>query len=398
MKKMRKGYIANLFYFFFIFTFGLIAIVSCGGGGDDAAAPQPQQGAIDNSSFYGDFTFSMKIDSCGLENQTLTFGGDSTKKNEDDYIYMPKNQSSITYTKVDRTVTIDINGRTVYYSEDSQDFSLDLTLVFSSDYNNFTFDGNSIENDPADCDGPVTGNGIRVGTVGVVFDFNYLQYRTSNTFNGYRGWIQLTKDGIPVEQSDVQKIELKDSSGALINYDKFSFYPSTYYVGVWNPGTASVDFSGPVPTAGFLISFGGVNLPADNYTWEVTTVDNKIVSKQFNYPGQKVLPFVDSSTMTSQWLADGSLKLSWTNPPNIAPNDYDQLRVYITDDTAGEILYASLPVNVNKMTIPSDWVNIFENFYSLTTTRWQVQTRSYSSEDMNYARGLSDSVIIPPRP
>ena len=398
MKKRRNGYFANLWYFFFIFTltFGLITFVACGGGGggDDGANPQP--GAIDNSPFYGDYTISMNIDSCGLENQTLTFGSDSTRKNEDNYIYVPKDQSSITYTKVDRTVTIDISGRTVYYTEDEQNGSLDLTLIFSSDYNSFTFDGDSVQNDPADCDGAVTGKGIRVGTVGVAVDFNYLQYRTSNSFNGNKGWIELTKDGIPVEQSDIQKVEIRDSGGALVNTDTVSFLPSTYYVGVWNPVTASVAFSGPVSTAGFFINFpGGFNLPADNYTWEVTTSDNKLLSMQINYPGQKVLPIVDSTTMQSEWQPDGSLKLSWTNPPG----DYDQLRVYITDDNAGEMLYASLPTNVNEMTIPNNWVDILGNFYSSpANVRWQVQTRSVTAENMNYARGLSDSLVISPRP
>ena len=392
MKKMRKGYIANLCYFFFIFTFGLIAIVSCGGGGDDAAAPQPQATTVDNSSFYGDFTYSMKIDSCGLETQTITLGGDSTRQTEDDYIYVPKNQSSITYTKVDRTVTIDISGRTVYYTEDGQDFSLDLTLVFSSDYNNFTMDGNSIENDPADCDGTVTGNGIRVGTVGVTIDSNYLQYRASNTFNGYRGWVQLTKDGIPISQSDIQKIELKDSSGALVNLNTVSFYPSTYFVGEWNSQTNSVDFSGPTSYAGFLISFpNGFNLSADNYTWEVTTSDNKLVSKQINYPGQKVLPFVDSATMQSEHQPDGSIKLSWTNPPG----DYDKVIVRVFCDNVGEMLYAYLPTDKEELIIPSEWVNILTNFYSPTTVRWDIWTRSYTAEGTDYARGISDTVVIP---
>jgi hypothetical protein len=375
----------------FIIAFGVISIVDCGGGGGDDGG-----GSIDNSPFYGDYTLSMNIDSCGLINQTITIGDDSTKKNVDNYIYVPKNQSSTTYTKVDRAVSIERSGLTIYYTEDGQDTSLDLTLVFSSDYNNFTISGNDVENDPADCEGTVTGNGTRVGTVGVTIDLNYLQYRSSNTFNGNLGYVELTKDGIPVAQSDIQKIELKDSSDALVNLDSVASYPTTYFYGMWNSVTGSLDFSGPTSYTGFVIRFpAGYDLPADNYTLEVTTSDNKLVSKQINYPGQKVLPFVDSGTMSSQWLADGSLKLSWTNPANIPPYDYDQLRVVIMDQNAGEMLYARIPVNVNEMTIPSDWVKIMQDFYSLTTVIWQVQTRSYTPEDMNYARGNSDWIIIP---
>lgn len=380
---------------------GFICIIGCGGGGDGVTAQSdvidnsPQPDVIDNSPFFGDYTRSVNIDSCAIENQTITIGEDSTKKDEDDYIYVPQNQSSITYTKVDRTITIDINGLTIIYTEDGQDFSLELSLVFSDDYNNFTINGDLIEDDPAACGGIATGTGIRVGTVGVTIDFNYLQYRTSNTFNGNRGYVELTEDGIPVEPSDIQKIEVKDSSGILVTLDTVNPFPTTYFNGMWNSQTGNVDFSGPTSYTGLIITFPqGFDLPADNYTLEVTTTDNKLVSKQINYPGQKVLPFVDSSTMQSVWQPDGSLDLSWTNPPNQAPGDYDQLRVLISDDNAGEMLYVRLPVNMNTITIPSDWVKIMADFYPLTAVRWQVETRSYTEEDMNYARGISDLVII----
>jgi len=376
-----------------VIVIGFASIIGTGGGGDDGGV------VIDNSPFWGDYAQSATIDSCEIVANTITIGGDLNRKDEDNYIYVPKDQNSGTYTKInasgDRAITIERNGLTVIYTEVGQDFVLELTLVFLNDYNKFTINGRSIENDPADCDGTVTGSGIRVGKVGVTIDLNYLQYRTPS--NEYRGYFELTKDGIPVVPADINKIELKDSNGASVNLDSVEFSPTTYFYGMWNPATASLDFSGPASYAGFIMHFpGGFNLPADDYTWEVTTSDNKPVSKQINYPGQKVLPFVDSATMSSQRLVDGSLKLSWINPANNPPGDYDQLRVVIRDQNAGEVLYARLPTNVNQMTIPSDWVNIIEDYYSLTNTIWQVQTRSYTVEDMNYARGYSNWVGIPP--
>ena len=155
----------------------------------------------------------------------------------------------------------------------------------------------------------------------------------------------------------------------------------------------------PGSYAGFGIRFPvGFNLPADDYTWEVTTSDDKLVSKQINYPGQKVLPVVDIATMVSVWQPDGSLELSWTNPANNPPGDYDQLRVVFRDDNS-EMLYVRLPSNVNAMTIPFDWGNIILKFYgSFTNGRWQVQTRSYTAEGRNYARGYSGWVPIPAPP
>ncbi len=55
-------------------------------------------------------------------------------------------------------------------------------------------------------------------------------------------------------------------------------------------------------------------MPADAYTWEVTTSDDKLVSATTNYPGQKVLPFVDSATMSSQWDVDGNLDIVVDQP------------------------------------------------------------------------------------
>ena len=403
MKKIRNGSFIKLRYFsiIFVIAFGLITVLGCSSS-DDAVPPVPPvppvvPDVVDNSPFWGDFAISMTIDSCGFETDTITIGGDLNRKDEDNYIYVPKDQLSGTYTKGgDRTVTIVRNGLTITYTEDGIDFVLEIDLVYSNDYNNFTINGESIEDILAGCDGTVTGSGIRVGTVGVTIDFNYLQYRTPAGV--YRGYIELTKDGIPVEQADINQIELKDSNGDPVTLVPVNpvdnYFLSTYFYGMWNPATASVDFSGPASPVGFWTAFGAA-LPADDYTWEVTTSDDKLVSATINYPGQKVLPVVDIATMSSQWPGDGSLELSWTNPPG----DYDQLRVVIRDDNS-EILYVRLPPNVETMTIPSEWVEIFDKFYEpITNPVWQVQTRSYTAEGMNYARGYSTPwQPIPPAP
>ena len=129
-----------------------------------------------------------------------------------------------------------------------------------------------------------------------------------------------------------------------------------------------------------------------NYTYEVTTDDNDIVSDTFNFPGKEELPFVQSATMSNEWI-DGSLKLTWENP---AEDGYDQIQIYIWDDDLGaDVLYVSLPPNVEELIIPVEWVEIMNDFYNLgDNVVWQVQTRSYTNEGMNYARGYSNFVLI----
>ncbi len=53
-----------------------------------------------------------------------------------------------------------------------------------------------------------------------------------------------------------------------------------------------------------------------------------------------------------------------------------------------------LPPYVSELTIPNEWVEIIEDYYEFTTVFWGIVTRSITDEDMNYARGYSDSIEI----
>jgi len=335
------------------------------------------------------------MEPCGLNISTITIGDNYNRKDEEDYIYVPKDQLSGTYTKGgDRTITIVRNGLTITYTEDGPGFLLEIELAYSNDYYNFTINGESIDGDLDPCYGTVTGNGIRVGTVGIEIGFNYLQYRTPS--NQYIGWIQVYKDGIPPEASDIT-IELKDSDDDIVDITWNSLYYESY-IGEWNYSTSSVDFSGPTYFSGFV--GGGFEFPAGNYTWEVTPSGGEVVKEPISYPGKKELPLVDSVTMESVWDVDGNLILSWTNPPNNPPGDYDEVVVkLISDVDVTEMLIVYLPTDVSEMTIPSEWVEILEKFFETTFVKWWVQTRSHTDDEgMNDARGVQVKMPIPPRP
>ena len=127
----------------------------------------------------------------------------------------------------------------------------------------------------------------------------------------------------------LKKLSLKKVTVDTVPLDSVNYHFLVYYIGEWNPSTSSVDFSGPTFYSGFTIGFpGGFELLEDDYTWEVTTSEDVVVKEPISYPGKKELPLVNSATMTSEWLVDDSLKLSWTNPANNSPGDYDEVVVY----------------------------------------------------------------------
>ncbi len=355
---------------------------------------------VDNSKFYGDFALSVTTDSCKLEEGIITIGGDESRRNEDDYLYIPLSENPATYTKIDSygdsvTITIEVSGDTFSYDEVGKDWEIPAEYVFSNDHNNFTINGEAIEDEPDECEGTMTGSAVGEGSVGVTFS-SYVQYRAYSDIskNMYKGWIDLKKDGIPVEESDVTKIELKDSTGAPVNIIGIGWYSESLYRGKWNSETESVDFSGPIMDPAAYFNFSeGFELPEDDYTFEVTMSWDDIERETIYYPGKKELPFVDSATMNYEWLVDGNLKLSWVNPAG----DYDRLRVLLDFSGVGFLgfLAVSLPPDVNELTIPNEWVEIIEDYYEITTVFWKVQTRSYTTdENMNYARAYSDTMEI----
>ncbi len=76
---MKTG--KSLLIFTLLFLAIAVIFLACGGGGGD--------GDVDNSKFYGDFALSVTTDSCKLEEGIITIGGDESRRNEDDYLYIP---------------------------------------------------------------------------------------------------------------------------------------------------------------------------------------------------------------------------------------------------------------------------------------------------------------------
>jgi len=229
----------------------------------------------------------------------------------------------------------------------------------------------------------------------VSLDYSYLQFRTHDDgSHSIRGWLSFTKNGNPIAESNITKIELINLNGDIIPISDVSFWRDASYSGSWNNDTSNVEYGEPYSDSGFSLSFSSITtLPSGNYTYEATTDDGHILTDTVYYPAEETLPCVDNASMEYEWLNDGSLQLSWESPTD---SNYDELRVVFSDQDKngewGDLLYVKLPIDATEVTISSDQIQNIEDLDDPYIVRWVVQTRSYTSDRNMYARGYSEEV------
>ena len=230
----------------------------------------------------------------------------------------------------------------------------------------------------------------------VIIEFAFLQYRTYKDWDPqYRGWIDFTIEGNPIDMSDITQITLKkNSTGHPVFISSTSLYSDSHYTGSWNDLTSSVDFSGPNFYIGFLINFPvETSLLPGNYTYEATTSQEDLLSITLNFPEETTQPTISNADMNYEWRIDNSLYLSWISPIG----NFDDLRIVLTDQNDQDLLYVTLPVDTNELTVPSDIIQNITDLKNPNEANWVIQTRSFTTtiDKNNYARGYSSFVNIP---
>jgi len=225
-----------------------------------------------------------------------------------------------------------------------------------------------------------------------VIDAAYLQYRTyQDGTNTYRGWIDFTIDGGPIDLSAITLVTLNNSTGSSVFISDFIFYQASQFNGTWNELTSSVDYTGPSYYSGFSIGFPEVtSLASGDYTYYATTSQEDILSTTLYFPGEIILPTVDDANMNYQWRINSNLYLSW----DIPTGNFDQLRIVITDQNFEDLLYVKLPTDANELIVPGDIIQSISDFKDPSEANWMIQTRSYTntSDNNNYARGYSNFI------
>ncbi len=234
----------------------------------------------------------------------------------------------------------------------------------------------------------------------LLIPYAYLQYRTLPCgTDRYQGWVELTKYGLPIENGDIFRIEMRDGNGNDTGAHLSQYYESLSYSGIWNEGAQSVDYSGPYRYTGYSVRFPeDSSLLEGDYTYTVVPVVGQEISKTFHFPGQETIPVVSAGTISYEWII-GDLRISWTNPGG----NYDQLRIVLMDENWIDRLYLRLPTDIEEIVIPNE---VIENITTISDIdpveqimRLQIQTRKYFEDPIShpydYARGFDCVLDVP---
>ena len=222
---------------------------------------------------------------------------------------------------------------------------------------------------------------------------SYLQYRSNEggLGNRYQSWVSLTRDALPAQPSDVEEIRLFDPQGMLMNATTPSFSSGAFLLLDCRVDPCSQ--TGPNPDSGFAGIYP--YLEAGVYRLEVDTSGGQTLTDQIVYPGQVVLPVVASASLEAQWVGS-DLTMSWMNPtsdPQWAK--VDQLSVVLLDGHNTQVLQVRLPPTATHTTVSGTPLSQAAQLGDGRVASWQVQTRAYDANSMNYARGNSNRKPLP---
>jgi hypothetical protein len=224
------------------------------------------------------------------------------------------------------------------------------------------------------------------------FRYNVHTDSTRNNFFGYMG---IKKNGIGVNQEDIDDIKLRRSDYAEVSISDLTFYDYLYYGASWNESSQQFDFWGPRYEKEWGVTFpDGADYETGYYVWEVIAANGKVVTYRFYFPGKRELPIHDSALMNYEWLADGSLRLRWVNPAG----DYDRVQIALLTQDGRNVFFSTFDreYDIEEIIIPAEGIaDVRSNIDNFTFMKWTMRTRARSAEGVNYARGYSDVIEIP---
>lgn len=188
---------------------------------------------------------------------------------------------------------------------------------------------------------------------------------------------------------------MTDSGGSVVNTETEGFYYNTFMLLDCMSGTCAQ--SGPLNDTGLWGRFS--MLAADAYDIEIDMENGQTLSRRMDYRGRFVLPYVSGTDMLANW-NDGNLVLSWDNPDTDPVwSEVDQLRISVFDNNGNVVLRVKAPPSETTVTIPSALVSQTATLLGGNSlAQWEIQTRAYDTNGINFARGYSRRISIPPPP
>lgn len=207
-----------------ILSFSFLTIflgIGCSSSSDDDDGGTPT-GAVDNSRFYGTYEVTMQIGSCDEETSTITIGNDQSRDTEDDYMYIPQDTNSATFTLNGEDVTVTVSGYTVTVERAGSTWTFDIEIEFFSD-ESITVTGTATSDDPEDCTGTITAIGTKVsggggGTTDISGVWNIRVYNINSSCGGEDEWnstVTITQTGDDLTVTGSKKGEAFSVNGTV---------------------------------------------------------------------------------------------------------------------------------------------------------------------------------------
>jgi len=210
----------------------------------------------------------------------------------------------------------------------------------------------------------------------------YYQTFSDPSTNYFRGYVDFSYLGLPIEENDIQDLKLLGPSGEVtdgtisftreFNYFKSSTDPN-------NLNWRRIYFTE------YVMEFpAGKDLPAGDYRFQAVTWDGTVLTTlDINFGGAQVMPVVDAASMQLEWLPNGDLKLSWQYPDTTGFPTPTQQRIWIYGNDSGTLppiflgLNASIPTTatVQEVIIPKGVIDSGKILSTVISPNWQVQLR-----------------------
>jgi hypothetical protein len=144
-----------------------------------------------------------------------------------------------------------------------------------------------------------------------------------------------------------------------------------------------------------------MDLPAGTYRYEAVTQGGTVLtSPDIIFVGAQTVPLVDAATMTSEWLPNGDLRLSWQYPAGI-PAAQQRIWIYCDQPGVSSKIFLGLNAPVpaaagpQEVIIPKRVIESAKILNTMVSPNWQIQLRYTTTGNSNQsARGNSNRVTI----
>ncbi len=359
----------------------MLAAFGCVGGSDSG-------GDDSNSQFHGSYDGRIAQGNCEISAITLTIGTDKDNfEIGEDYIYIPGSGSSDTFSYADDdetvTVSVSISGDTISISQTGPDWSRNLSLSYSDNYNLITIDGELTSSDLEDCPGTISGTMTK-------YDGSNIGGEDEDKF--MKGiMVNILKFLNPVVLHETANSAISDIAGITLDSGCYSTSLGLGTILTYNCDeiNGSITFSGPTTTT-LKITYNNLTVDEGDCTISGTLVLDH-VSDTITYTNLSICGETYSGSIPIT--ANDSSGINESSPNGVSGATVIDTNIGIYSITASNVLFdntCAWPVpNSGTLTIIGPDDGLLSTDFSSTTC--SNQTITYTYDDRLFYCDLTSS-------